>query len=259
MAIWFSSGAGPGALRAARCCARELAGVVGGRACWSLFVWPWGNERRPPSCGRAMSNGLICMRVAPGSLPVVRPMAAGCFFIERAGDVAGVGAQCVSARTRATDPRERSPRPARAGWKPRATTRILALDSGHRSELNSGDRRARSRLNFERYLRMRVDAGQGPQCRRRPRRRKAMGTLSSAAVDPQPAQSRRADLAASAWLFGAANHGAAGRGHWPPATRAARATGTCCSPCSPSSSTTTSINLSQAWVTAGQVWAWALR
>jgi lipopolysaccharide export system permease protein len=193
MAIWFSSGVGLS--RFVRPVLRVASPVLLVIGLLSLLLWPWGNQKTTELRQRYEQRSDLA-RVAPGSFQASAD-GSRVFFIERAGEEAGVGRN-VFLLSRSED--RESVTTARSGRiDTEGGDRVLALDSGHRSEQNNrtGEH---ARLTFE-HLRMAVDPGKARTTDTTPP--KAMGTLALLR-DPKPRH--EAELT---WrlglLFGAAN------------------------------------------------------
>lgn len=193
MAIWFSSGVG--LARFVKPVLRTGTPVLVVVGLLALLVWPWGNEKTNELKVRYEQRADI-MRVAPGSF---QSSADGSrvFFIEREGEVAGVGRNVFLLSKSGT---RESVTTARAGrLENEGDDRLLVLDSGHRSEQDA-QTGEHTRLNFE-NLRMLVDPGKARAVDAAPP--KALSTLALLR-DPKPRH--HGELV---WrlglLFGAAN------------------------------------------------------
>jgi lipopolysaccharide export system permease protein len=193
MAIWFSSGVG--LTRFVGPVLRTATPVLLVVGLLALLVWPWGNQKTNELRVRYEQRSDLA-RVAPGSF---QSSADGSrvFFIEREGDAAGIGRNVFLLSRSAT---RESVTTARAGRvEAVGADRVLVLDAGHRSELDSktGEH---ARLSFE-HLRAIVDPGKARAADSVPPK-----ALSSLALlrDPQP--HNQAEIT---WrlglLFGAAN------------------------------------------------------
>jgi lipopolysaccharide export system permease protein len=154
MAIWFSSGVG--LARFVRPVLRTGTPVLLVVGLLALLVWPWGNQQTNELRTRYEQRSDLS-RVAPGSFQSSSD-GSRVFFIEREGDAAdgaGVGRNVFLLARNAN---RESVTTARAG---RVLTegddRLLALDSGHRSEQNN-ETGEHARLSFE-HLRVLVDPG----------------------------------------------------------------------------------------------------
>ena len=234
---------GPGALRAAGA-AHELAGAAGGGAAAAVRLAlgqpqqhrtarPLRAALRPVArgaraCSRARATAAAC---SSSNATAATSVSARNVFIlssQRRRRTRDLGAQRPHRAARATT----------ASWCSSAASATTSTPPAARRTLSS----------FESY---RVLAGD-TALRARPRacRPRRMATL-----DLLRAARRRATRAswpgasACCWRRPTCCCWASA---WRPPTRAAPATGTCCSRCWPSSSTSTSINLTQAWVASGR-------
>jgi lipopolysaccharide export system permease protein len=193
MAIWFSSGVGLS--RFVRPVLRTGTPVLGVVGLLALLVWPWGNEKTNELKLRYEQRADIT-RVAPGSF---QSSADGSrvFFIEREGEVAGVGRNVFLL---AKSGQRESVTTARAGrLENDGDDRVLVLDAGHRSEQDA-ETGEHTRLNFE-HLRMLVDPGKARAAETVPPKAKSTLTLLQ-----EPSPRHHGELV---WrmglLFGAAN------------------------------------------------------
>ena len=148
MAIWFSSGVRPRALRARRCSRFALAGAAGGRACWRWSSGP-GPTRRRQSMRDRYERRSDLSRVAPGQFQTSARRQPR--VLHRAGhDRRRAPAATSSSRRSSGNRRDRSPRRAAAASRTSATTRFLVLEQRPAQRAEPDDRREDS-ARFESY------------------------------------------------------------------------------------------------------------
>ena len=226
MTIWFASGVGLS--RFVRPVLRTSWPVLLVVLLLALFVWPWVNQRGLELKERYERRSDLS-RVAAGQF---QSSADGkrVFFIDRDTDDARVGRNVFVLTLQGDTEAVTSARAGRIEFD--GDDRFILLERGQRNEqdLKSGEK---TLARFESY-RARIDdklSGASPSCRR-PR------AARSSCCASRPGRSRASSPGASAWCS-APPTCCCWRSDWRRRTRAARAAGTCCSRCSPSSSTST--------------------
>lgn len=152
MAIWFSSGLGLS--RFVRPVLRTGWPVLLAIGVLALLVWPWVNSKTLEMRNRYAQRSDL-LRVAPGSFQSSGD-GSRVFFIEREGDIAGVGRNVFLVDRR--DSREAVTTASAGRLVTEGTDRLLVLDSGHRNELDTATG-THTRMSFDRY-RMQVAADQ---------------------------------------------------------------------------------------------------
>lgn len=193
MAIWFSSGLG---------LSRFVRPVL--RTGWPVllvivllvaFVWPWGNRKTSELRTRYEQRSDL-LRVAPGSFQTSSD-GNRVFFIEREGDVAGVGRNVFLVDRR--DQREAVTTASAGRLVSEDGERALVLDSGHRNEQDTSSG-VHTRMSFDRYrMAVEVDKAAAAQATA-PKAMRTIDLLRSPTPAHQGELSWRLSLA-----FGAAN------------------------------------------------------
>jgi lipopolysaccharide export system permease protein len=188
MAIWFSSGLGLSSfVRPVLRVGWPVLLVIG---LLVTFVWPWGNRQTAEMRTRYEQRSDL-LRVAPGAF---QSSSDGnrVFFIEKEGDIAGVGKNVFLVDKR--DTREAVTTASAGRLVTEGQARMLVLDSGHRNEVDTATGTL-SRLSFERY-RMQVELDKAAAVQATPPR--AMSTLS---LLQSPTPARQGELS---WRLGLA-------------------------------------------------------
>ena len=228
MVIWFASGVG--LRRFVRPLLRSAAPVLLVVALSVGFVWPWVNSKGV-ELTQTYEQPLRPRARRAGPVPESRDGRRVFFLDKESDDDAHRAATSSSSPSRATA--SRSPRPGAAASRCRPTAASWCSNAASATRRTGAPAR-RPISRFDTYHVLAGDRALPTEPEAQPKALKTIDLLR----EPTPRQPGRAGLAA--------RHGArrastwcCSPSAWPPPTRAAPATGTCCSRCSPSSSTST--------------------
>ena len=177
MAIWFSSGLGLAAF--VRPVVRVGWPVLVVTTLLVLFAWPWANRQLAEMRTRYEQRSDV-LRVTPGAF---QSSADGSrvFFIERAGEQAGVGRNVFLVDRR--DGRESVTTASSGRLVSEGDRRILVLDQGYRHELTAATG-VRTRVYFDEY-RIEVDLDKAAAVQSRAPKQMASKDLLQAASPAQ--------------------------------------------------------------------------